>query len=148
MEERQEVGTVEERSENEHRAVSEVQQIGTLELREEVLSVSTERTQTGQVSFRREVQTRTETVTTELRRETLIIEVQPGAAEVFFNGELLKAGETREVLLYDEQTVVNKVPYVTEEVKIGKQVITEQQQHEVELNYEVLVVDETGQEVR
>lgn len=127
-------------------ATGEVKQIGTLELREEVLSVSKERVQTGQVSFRREVQTRTETVTTELRRETLVIEVGAGAAEVYFNGELLKAGDTREVLLYDEQTVITKAPYVTEEVRIGKQTVTEQQQHEVELHYEVLVVDETGRD--
>jgi len=122
--------------------VPETVQVGTLELREEMLEIVKERVRTGQVSFRREVQTRTETVTTELRRETLVIEVNTGAAEVYFGGELLQAGETREVLLYDEHAVVNKVPYVTEEVQIGKQTITEQQQHEVELKYEVLVVDE------
>jgi len=148
MEERQEHREVEELIADGQQTTPEMQQIGMLELREEVLSVSTERTQTGQVSFRREVQTRSETVTTELRRETLIIEVQPGAAEVFFNGELLQAGETREVLLYDEQTVVNKVPYVTEEVRIGKQVVVEQQQQEVELQYEVLLVDGVEQKVR
>ena len=116
--------------------------VGTLELREEVLEIVKERVRTGQVSFQREVQIRTETVTTELRRETLVIEVGTGAAEVYFGGELLPAGETREVLLYDEQTVVSKVPYVTEEVRIGKQTVTEQQHHEVELKYEVLFVDE------
>lgn len=118
---------------------SETVQVGVLELREEVLSVDKQRVQTGQVQFRREVKTRTETVTIELKRETLVIQVGPGSGEVFFNGEQLKEGETREVLLYDEHAVVNKVPYVTEEVRIGKQVITEQHQQQVELQYEVLV---------
>jgi len=123
------------------RTTSETVQVGVLELREEVLSISKTQVQTGQVQFRREVKTRTEAVTTELKRETLVIEVGPGGGEVFFNGEQLKEGETREVLLYDEQTVVNKVPYVTEEVHVGKQVITEHQQQQVELQYEVLVTE-------
>jgi len=121
---------------------SETVQVGVLELREEVLSISKTQVQTGQVQFRREVKTRTETITTELKRETLVIEVSTGAAAVYFGGELLQAGETREVLLYDEHAVVNKVPYVTEEVRIEKQTVTEQQHHEIELKYEVLVVDE------
>jgi uncharacterized protein (TIGR02271 family) len=116
--------------------------LGTLELREEVLEVTRERAQSGQVSFHREVKTRTETITTELRRETLVITVKPGTAEVYLGEELLQPGETREVLLYDEQTVVSKVPFVTEELRIGKKTVTEQQQHSVELQYEVLVVDE------
>ncbi|MGY2894762.1 YsnF/AvaK domain-containing protein [Deinococcus sp. UYEF24] len=114
---------------------------GMLELREEVLEVTKEQIQTRQVSFRREVKVRTETVTTELRRETLIIEVGPGQGEVFFNGEQLRAGESREVVLYEEQVVLNKVPYVTEEVRIGKQVVTETHQQQVELQYEVLVTE-------
>jgi len=120
---------------------SETVQVGVLELREEMLQISKEQVHTGQVQFRREVKTRIETVTTELKRETLVIEIRPGSGEVFFNGELLKAGETKEVLLYDEHAVVDKLPYVTEEVHIGKQVITEQHQQQVELHYEVLVTE-------
>jgi len=116
-------------------------QVGVLELREEMLSISKTQVQSGQVQFRREVKTRTETVTTELKRKTLVIQVGPGSGEVFFNGEQLKEGEIKEVLLYDERAMVNKVPYVTEEVRIGKQVITEQHQHQVELQYEVLVTE-------
>jgi uncharacterized protein (TIGR02271 family) len=116
--------------------------LGTLELREEVLSVVKEQLQTGQVSFSRNVETRTETVSVELRRETLAISVQPGTAAVYLDDELLQPGETREVLLYDEQAVVSKAPFVTEEVHISKRVVTEHQQQEVALQYEVLVVDE------
>ncbi|MGY2895641.1 YsnF/AvaK domain-containing protein [Deinococcus sp. UYEF24] len=121
-----------------------IQQIGTLELREEVLSVIKEQVQTGQVSFSRKVETRTETVTTELRRETLIITLRPGSAQVYLGDDLLQPGETREVLLYDEQATLTKTPMVTEEVHISKRVVTEHQQQQVDLQYEVLVVEEQG----
>jgi uncharacterized protein (TIGR02271 family) len=126
----------------------DVTAVGTLQLREEVIQIGRERSSAGQVSFRREVRTRTETVTTELRREVLIIEIQPGGPAVFLQDEELKPGETREVVLYDEQTVVSKVPFITEEVHIGKRTVTAQQQHEVELQYEVLAVDEHPPELQ
>lgn len=121
---------------------NEVVPVGTLELREEVLSVVKEQVHTGQVHVSRKVETRTETVTTELRRETLVITVQPGTAQVYLGDELLQPGETREVLLYDETATVTKTPMVTEDVHIGKRVVTEQQRQQVDLHYEVLVVDE------
>ena len=127
--------------------------IGRLELREELPVVTRERIQTGQVTFRRNVQTRTETLTTELRRETLVITVGSGEANIFIGGELLHAGDTREVLIYDEQVILSKQPYVTEEIHIGKQLVVERQEHQLELNYEVLVredspavVDQTTEE--
>ncbi|WP_424952719.1 YsnF/AvaK domain-containing protein [Deinococcus sp.] len=119
-----------------------VVQIGTIELREEVLSLVKGQLQTGQVSFNRKVETRTETVTTELRRETLVITVRPGTAQVYLGEELLQPGEAREVLLYDESATVVKTPMVTEEVHIGKRVVTEQRRQQIDLQYEVLVVDE------
>ena len=118
--------------------------LGTLELREEVLSVVRERVQTGQLIFNRKVETKTETVITELRRETLLISVKPGAAAVYLGEEPLQPGETREMLLYDEQVTVTKAPFVTEEVHIGKRVVSEHQRQQVDLQYEVLVVDEQG----
>lgn len=124
-----------------------VQHIGTIELREELPVIRREQVRTGQVSFRREVQMRTETVTMELRRETLVIEVQPGEAAVYFGDELLQPGETREIVLYDEQASVSKQPFVTEEVRIGKRVVTEQQETMLELGYEVLVSDRTEEAV-
>lgn len=116
--------------------------LGVLELREEVIEIRRERRSAGAISFRREVQTRTETVTTELRREVLIIETQPGGPEVLLDGEVLQPGETREVVLYDEQTVVSKAPFVTEEVRIGRRAVVSTQQQDIELRHEVLVVDE------
>jgi uncharacterized protein (TIGR02271 family) len=126
----------------------DVTPLGVLQLREEVVHIEREQTPAGQVSFRREVRTRTETVTTELRREVLIIETRPGGPAVFLQDEELQPGETREVVLYDEQTVVSKVPLITEEVHIGRRTVVSQEQHEIELHYEVLAVDEQPSEAR
>ncbi|PNY79521.1 YsnF/AvaK domain-containing protein [Deinococcus koreensis] len=115
--------------------------LGTLELREEMVEVKRERSPRGQVTVRREVQTRQETVTTELRREVLHIEVSAGGPAVYIGDDLLQPGESREVVLYDEQTVVTTEPFVVEEVRIGKRSVLETRQTPVELRYEVLVVD-------
>lgn len=115
--------------------------LGTLELREEMVEVRRERSLRGQVTVRREVQTRLETVTTELRREVLHLEVHAGGPAVYIGDDLLQPGESREVLLYDEQTVVSTAPFVVEEVRIGKRSVLETQQMPVELRYEVLVVE-------
>jgi uncharacterized protein (TIGR02271 family) len=116
--------------------------LGTLELREERAEVQRERVQAGQVTVRREVQTRTETVTTELKREVLIIETRPGGPAVYLDDVLLPAGETREIVLYDERVSVTTTPYVREEVRVGKRAFTEEHHAEVTLRREVLVVDD------
>ncbi|WP_424952818.1 YsnF/AvaK domain-containing protein [Deinococcus sp.] len=118
--------------------------VTTLELREELPVIERQQVQSGQVSFRREVRVRTETVTLELRFETLRIEVGPGEAAVYLGDVLLQPGEVREVLLYDERLMVSKHPYVTEEVKISKRAVTEVQETRLNLSYEVLVTDQTG----
>ena len=118
-------------------------EVGVLELREELPVIVKESVLAGQVSIRREVQTRTETVVMELTRETLRIEVGAGQAAVYLGDELLQPGESREVLLYDEQVVVSKQPYVTQEVRVGKRTVTERTEYPLELQYEELVVDRT-----
>ena len=119
-----------------------IQAVATLELREERAVWQQERVLAGQVQVRREVQTRTETVSTELRREVLIIEASPGGPAVYVGDQLLQPGEQREIVLYDEQATLQKVPYVVEEVRIGKRTVTERHEAQVELRREVLVVEE------
>jgi uncharacterized protein (TIGR02271 family) len=124
------------------RSGGHLQAVATLELREERAVWQQERVTAGQVQVRREVQTRTETVSTELRREVLIIETSPGGPAVYVGDQLLQPGEQREIVLYDEQATLQKVPYVTEEVRIGKRTVTERHEAQVELKREVLVVEE------
>ncbi|WP_407572890.1 YsnF/AvaK domain-containing protein [Deinococcus altitudinis] len=122
---------------------TDVTRIGILELREEVPLLTKVKVQTGQVSFQREVRTRTETVILELQCETLVIEVRSGEGTVFIGDEPLQPGETREVLLYDERAVVTKQPYVMEEVLIGKRTVTETHHESIDLQYETLVTEQS-----
>lgn len=120
----------------------QVTAMGVLELREERALVEREQVSAGSVSVRRELKVRTETVVVELRREVMVIETRPGGPAVYFGEELLQPGESRELVLYDEQAVITKVPFVTEEVHIGKRSVTVSHQSSVDLNYEVLVVEQ------
>ena len=128
-------------------STTDVTRIGILELREELPVLTREKIQTGQVSFRREVRVKTETVILELQRETLVIEVRPGEGTVLIGDEPLQPGETREILLHDERAVVTKQPYVTEEVLIGKRTVTEVHQESIDLQYETLVTEQSGTEL-
>ena len=121
----------------------QVVQVGVLELREELPVIVRESVLAGQVSIQREVRVRTETVVMELTRETLRIEVGVGQAAVYLGDELIRPGESREVLLYDEQVLVSKQPYVTQEVRVSKRTVTERAEYPLELQYEELVVDRT-----
>lgn len=121
---------------------AQIQFVATLELREERAVWQQERVAAGQVQVRREVQTRTETVSIELRREVLIIETAPGGPAVYVGDQLLQPGEQRGIVLYDEQATLQKVPYVVEEVRIGKRTVTERHEAQVELRREVLVIEE------
>ena len=118
-------------------------QVGVLELREELPVIVKESVLAGQVTVQREVLTRTETVVMELTRETLRITVGAGQAAVYLGDELIRPGESREVLLYDEQVVVSKQAYVTQEVRVSKQTVTERAEYPLELQYEELVVNRT-----
>ena len=121
---------------------------GVLELREERAQVEREQVSAGSVTVRRDVLVRTETVVVELRREVLVIETRPGGPAVYFGEELLHPGESRELVLYDEQAVVTKVAFVSEEVHVGKRSVTESHTSSVDLNYEVLVVEQQAGEAQ
>ena len=120
----------------------QVTALGVLELREERAQIEREQVSAGSVTVRRDLKVRTETVVVELRREVLVIETRPGGPAVYFGEELLHPGESRELVLYDEQAVITKVAFVTEEVHVGKRSVTESRRSSVDLNYEVLVVEQ------
>ncbi|GGR18893.1 YsnF/AvaK domain-containing protein [Deinococcus ruber] len=119
-----------------------------LELREERAQVDIDRFVQQHLTFRREVRTRTETHTAELRSEVLLITLQEGEAAVRIGDHDLKPGETFELLLYNERLDIQKRPYLSEIVEIGKQTVNETRAVAVDLNYEVLTVEEDSGLVR
>ncbi|ULH17191.1 DUF2382 domain-containing protein (plasmid) [Deinococcus sp. KNUC1210] len=119
-----------------------------LELREERAQIDIDRFVQQHLTFRREVRTRTETHTAELRSEVLVITLQEGEAAVRIGDHDLKPGETFELLLYNERLDIQKRPYLSEVVEIGKQIVNEKREIAVDLNYEVLTVEEDSGLVR
>ena len=116
--------------------------VARLELREERAQLDIDRSVQQHLTFRREVRTRTETHTAELRSEVLVISLAEGDAAVRIGDHDLKPGETFELLLYNERLEVSKRPYLSEIVEIGKQTVAEQRSVAVDLQYEVLTVEE------
>ena len=126
----------------------EVIPIARLELREERAQLDVDRFVQQHLTFRREVRTRTETHTAELRSEVLVITLAEGEAAVRIGEHDLQPGETFELLLYNERLDVSKRPYLSEIVEIGKQTLVETRAVAVDVQYEVLSVEEGSGLVR
>ena len=98
---------------------SQVQQ---LELREERAIVSKERVQSGTVTVRREVETRTETFTVDLTTETLVITTQAqtagSSANVTVNGAALEPGREVRIVIHRETAQVVKSVVVIEDINV------------------------------
>lgn len=119
-----------------------VSPVARLELREERAQLDVDRFVQQHLTFKREVRTRTETHTAELRSEVLVISLADGEAAVRIGDHDLQPGESFELLLYNERLEVSKRPYLSEIVEIGKQTVAVQRSVAVDLQYEVLTVEE------
>ena len=124
---------------------SQVQQ---LELREERAIVSKERVQSGTVTVRREVETRTETFTVDLTTETLVITTQAqtagSSANVIVNGAALEAGQEVRIVIHRETAQVVKSVVVIEDINVRLEGHSETQSFGVELSREHLVIDKSA----
>ncbi|AFZ67261.1 YsnF/AvaK domain-containing protein [Deinococcus peraridilitoris] len=119
-----------------------VEEVARFELLEERALVEKRREVAGRVQIRRMVERHTETLTVELLTETLVIEVAPGSSGVTIDGEALLEGQTREIVTYREEAVVTKRPVVSEEVRLFKRGVTNEERFNVELGREILRVHE------
>jgi uncharacterized protein (TIGR02271 family) len=122
--------------------------VATLELREERAQVRLERVPVGAVVVRRELETRLETVTVELRTEHLVLRrehTDDTNAVVVIDGERLEPGAEMRVTIYREEARVQKVPVVVESVRILKRERLEMQSVPVQLQRETLRVDTEGE---
>lgn len=116
----------------------DVQEVARFELLEERALVEKRREIAGRVQVRRVVERHTESVTVELLTERLVIEVVRGQGAVLLDGEPLAEGETREIVTYREEAVVTKRPVVSEEVRLLKRGVTNEERFDVSLGREVL----------
>jgi uncharacterized protein (TIGR02271 family) len=117
-----------------------------LQLLEERLKVDKTRTQVGEVSIGKRVETTQATVDVSLSRDEVVIERRPvtDARPVEGNVTLGAADTAIRVNLEADQARVEKQAYVTEEVDISKRQQTETKTFTEQVGKEVLEVNRTG----
>ena len=118
-----------------------------LQLREERLNVGKERVQTGEASIRKEIITEHQRVDVPLQREELVIERRPVAGSTTAAGTIGEA-ETIRVPLSEERATVSKNTVVTEDVSIGKKVLTDTKTVDADVKKEQLKVDDAKRSTR
>jgi uncharacterized protein (TIGR02271 family) len=112
-------------------------------LAEERLQVGKESVESGRVRLRKYVTTETQTVSVPVSKEKLVIERVP--AEGTTAGSISDVGEQiEEITLREERAVVGKETVAVEEVRVGKEVITESQQVSGEVRKEHADLDVEG----
>ncbi|MFB9991059.1 PRC and DUF2382 domain-containing protein [Deinococcus oregonensis] len=117
-----------------------------LQLLEERLSVNKEKYRAGSVQVSKHVETHEERVQVPVAHEEVVIErhavtdTRPVEGQV----QLGTSSETLRVDLEAERANVSKEAFVTEEVEIGKRVVTSQEQVTGTVSREVLDVNQTG----
>lgn len=117
-----------------------------LQLLEERLSVNKEKYMAGSVQVSKHVETREERVQVPVSREEVVIErhAVTDSRPVEGQVQLGSGSETLRVDVEAERANVSKEAFVTEEVEIGKRVVTTQEQVTGTVGREVLDVNQTG----
>ena len=113
-----------------------------IQLRGEVLRTYKERVQRGEVRLRKEVITENQTVSVPVTREEIVIERTPATGQRA-SGEIGSAEDVR-VPLTEERARVEKQPVVTEEVRVGKRAVRDNQQMTDKVRHEELRVEKEG----
>ncbi len=118
---------------------------GTVTAHEERLNVGKEQYEAGRVHLRKHVVTENATVNVPLQREELVVERTPLDGTQVVDGKIGEDTAETEITLHAERPVVSKETVATEQVSVGKQVVTENQQVSDELRKEHIEVEQDGQ---
>jgi len=113
-------------------------------LSEERLDVGKESVTTGRARLRKYVTTETETVDVPVQKEKLVVERTPVSGTTAA-GPITDSGEeVEEITLREERAVVDKETVATEEVRVGKETVTENQQITEQVRKEHADIDLDG----
>jgi len=113
-------------------------------LSEERLEVGKESVTTGRARLRKYVTTETETVDVPVQKEKLVVERTPVSGTTAA-GPITDTGEqVEEITLREERAVVDKETVATEEVRVGKEAVTETQQVTEQVRKEHADIDLDG----
>jgi uncharacterized protein (TIGR02271 family) len=97
-----------------------------VQLSEERLQVGTQSEEAGRVRLRKYTTSETETVNVPVTKEKLVVERTPVEGQTSA-APITDTEEVEEVTLREERAVVNKETVAVEEVRIGKEQVTEQE---------------------
>ena len=109
-------------------------------LSEERMTVDTEAREAGRARLRKYTTTETETVSVPVTKEKLVVERNPveGGRTT---GPITDNDEVEEVTLREERAVVDKETVAVEEVRVGKEQVTEHEQVSAEVRKEHVDID-------
>lgn len=111
---------------------------------EERLRADTRTEEAGRARLRKYTTTETETVSVPVTKEKLTVERTPVTGDAVTDAPLTDTDEVEEVTLREERPVVGKETVATEQVSIGKEEVTEQEQVSAEVRKEHVEVDVDG----
>lgn len=114
---------------------------GGVTLHEEQAHVGTERVETGRARLRKHVVTDTERVEVPVEREEVVLEREPADGRA---GGTLSEEEEVDVTLTEERPVVEKETVATENVRLGKRSVTDDETVQTDVSREELEVDGDG----
>jgi uncharacterized protein (TIGR02271 family) len=114
-----------------------------VQLNEERLAVGTETHEAGRVRLRKYTTTETETVTVPVTKEKLVVERSPVDGDAS-TGPIADTDQVEEITLREERAVVDKETVAVEQVRVGKEQVTEQERVSGEVRKEHAEVDGDG----
>ena len=124
-------------------------------LSEERLQVGTQQQEVGRARLRKYTTSETETVSVPVTKEKLVVERNPVAGNATSTAPIAEGDQVEEITLREERPVVAKETVAVEEVRVGKEAITEEQQVSGEIRREHVDIegdnvtgDESGRTTR
>lgn len=130
-----------------HEGVSDDTGERRIQLISEVLRVRKERVASGEVRLRKQVRTETQNVQVPVTREEIVVERNPVEGQRTASSQIGADSEIR-VPLSEERVKVDKVPVVTDEVRVAKRPVSETQNVRDQVRHEELDVEGADKDVR
>jgi uncharacterized protein (TIGR02271 family) len=112
-------------------------------LSEERLQVGTQAQEAGRARLRKYTTSETETVSVPVSKEKLVVERSPASGQTT-TGAIADTDQVEEITLREERPVVAKETVAVEEVRVGKEQVTEQHQVSDEVRREHVEIEGEG----
>ncbi len=113
-------------------------------LSEERLQVGTQAQEAGRARLRKYTTSETETVSVPVTKEKLVVERSAASGQATTTGGIADTDQVEEITLREERPVVAKETVAVEEVRVGKEQVTEQHEVTDEIRKEHVEIEGEG----